>query len=476
MSGLIKRTWMLALVVTLAAGCAGNANLPNPQDLGPAYESLGKATYSPVTLNYAVDNPLTIIEIKSDRNSQWRYFQISGLKDKAVESRINEEIQALFEQMLPYAMGKKVPPYRGLGAAVQGETIFSHGYLNISPQFNCNNVLSVYARVSGTYKSLPHTQVDFAAVETLNFDLTTGQTFFVEDVFVNDVDALALINACIAEEIRRRSMEEDFGWYRNLSLVSPFKGIPRDQKFYLDNYGLNLVLDYKNPEFDLGFIEAIVTIPFKPDQGEIAIAERFYDKDEYVYINEIVGKRFFLIPFPRKVISETRAVNGIVWNVVYTSPQEVSNVVKDIADSSWQSDKSRVLGLSGIPVTHVEQSFHASYTGEYINVSCAIHISTPDQYYWEEKYIVCTPQGKVLKLEDVFSLGFDYVSIVQPALARAAKEQGLSGNTDRALMDQLTFKLDADRISFIAITESYYPVFFDIPYAEVGCDNLTIFP
>lgn len=476
MSSLIKRTWMLAFAVTLAAGCAGNVNLPNPPDLEPAYESLGKATYSPVTLNYAVDNPLTFQEINSDRNSQWRYFQIIGLKDKAVESQINEEIQTLFEEMLPYAMGEKVPPYRGLGAAVHGETIFSQGYLNISPQFNCNNVLSVYARVSGTYMSLPNTQVDFAAVETLNFDLTTGQTFLVEDVFVNDVDALELINACVAEAIRKRRMEEDFGWYRNLSLVSPFKGIPREQKFYLDNYGLNLVLDYNNPEFDLGFNEAIVTIPFKPDHGEIAIAERFYDRDEYIYINEIVGKRFFSTPFPRKVISETRSVNGIEWNVVFSSPQEVFNLVKGIADSSWQSDKSRVLSLSGIPVTHVEQSFHASYTGEYINVSCAIHIPTPDQYYWEEKYIVCTSQGKVLSLGDIFVEGFDYVSIIQSALAKAVKEQGLSDNTVRALMDQLTFKLEADRISFIAITENYYPVFFDIPFAEVGCSKLTIFP
>jgi len=475
MFALIKRILVVALVVTLAAGCADTTDiLPTPQIGEQTYESMGKATYFPVQLDYALDNPLEIIEVKSDRNYHWTYFQISGLKDKVVETRINEEIKALYEQMLPYVTGETLPPYRGINAAVHENMVFSDTYLSLTLQFNCNNVLSVYARASGGYKSLPHEQVYFSAVETLNFDLNSGETFLVADVFVNDIDALELINAFIADEIRSSSMEADMGWYRSFSVVSPFKGIRHDQKFYLDNYGLNIVLDYNNPEFDLGFNEGIITIPFKPDYGKIAITERFCDKDDYIYVRDIVGKRFFSTFFPREATSKTREVNGIEWNVVFSCPEEIYSMVNAIAESRWQRDKSKVVSLSGIHVTHVEQSFHASYMGDFINLSCSIHVPAAEQYYWEEEYIVCTPEGKVLELGDVFAPGFDYISIIEPALARAVKEQGVS-DTD-ALMEKLTFKLGTDRISFFAMARNNYPVFFDIPYAVVGCDNLTIFP
>lgn len=92
--------------------------------------------------------------------------------DTAVEKSISEKIASLFNQMLLYATGEKLPPYRGIVSAVKGMEL-SFSTISLEPYFNYNNVLSVVANVTGAYG--PHY---FSLMELLNIDLTTGETFF----------------------------------------------------------------------------------------------------------------------------------------------------------------------------------------------------------------------------------------------------------------------------------------------------------
>jgi len=192
--------WIVHIILILLSTCfflvgCNNASvkLDNESKIDKvAYEPIGKATYSPVEIPYVIENPIEIIGIDATENDkhQRNYFKISGLVDKNIEDKINASIKGLYEKMIPYTTGEKVPPFRGFRTIIEAdrEPIMTH--ISVAPQFNCNNVISITAYVSGTYHKSIHEQFYYSMIESLNLDLSTGKEFLIQDVFTNDIDKL----------------------------------------------------------------------------------------------------------------------------------------------------------------------------------------------------------------------------------------------------------------------------------------------
>ncbi|WP_028308231.1 hypothetical protein [Desulfitibacter alkalitolerans] len=497
MSKSSKKLMTIALLaVILLVGCSIDENAgkneaaSNNHSIKPETdETMGKATYSPVKILYAVDNPINIISINAseDMDHHRSYFQIRGLKDQIVENSINEAIKQLFEQMLPYGNGEKHPPYRGIQSAISGDKVISYSAISVDPQFNCNNILSVAAHVSGTYNCSTSGPSHFSFIEALNFDLNTGKTFLINDVFTNDVNGLEIVNEAIANELTRRSLTADIDhnlYYDSFALVAPFKGVTYDQKFYLSNYGLNVVIDYNNPEFDVGFSYAIVTVPFYTADGCIAVTERFYDKNQSIFTEDAVSLRF-LPDYQQSVHREAASYmkNGTQWYVSIGYPKNLSKKLINIINVLRVAQEKEVALLSQeSPVTFVEQNIYAHRMGAYVIISSHLIIGQAEETQWSEDNFVYTETGEPIQLEDLFVDEYDYSSLINNAINRTIEQHGLAPGFDvQDLLRDITFRLNDTSISFVTKpyawdpTSSKYPLHFDISYEEIGYKNLKIF-
>jgi len=312
---------IIFLVLLSLMGCSTAVDVfPNPHSNNNSVnnELSKKELYAPIEISYVIDNPLEIenIDVSESDKHQRTYFQISGLVDKTVENTINQSIKSLFEQMIPYTTGEKLPPFRGIASVLPKGITISDSSITVRPQFNSNNVLSVMANAYGTYIS--DRNIYFSVSDAINFDLRTGETFSIEAFFTDDANGLSLVNDAITEELTRLSLTSSMNGdpYSYLNLVAPFKGISANQKFFISNSGLNVIIDHNNPEFEIGFFNQRVNVPFFSGNRQIAITERFYDKNSTIFIKEAVNKRFLHdFKFNKGIDRNSFTKNGIQWYV-----------------------------------------------------------------------------------------------------------------------------------------------------------------
>ena len=471
---------ILLLSLLLAGGCGSDDVTPdrpiiNPNDQDFTYEPMGETVISPIVIPYVVDNPIEIIEIEvSDGKFEQSYFQISGLADPGVEMIVNESIKSLFDQLIPYATGEKLVPYRGIQTLVQSN-IVNGSTITITPQLNCNNVLSVFAHLSGSYSTFSTRNIWFSMIETLNIDLTTGEEFLLEDVFTNDVSGLDIVNAAVLSELRNPMLDYSF------DLVAPFRGITHKHKFYLSYYGINIVFDHNNPEFDVGFSNYILSVPLSSPDGHIAITQRFFNQEQSVFTREATSKRF-LYNYQMAVKHEQHEYleNGTEWNVSVHYPADLhQDIVAVILDIQTQQQEliSRQFQQQG--VSFIEQSIYARPLGKFININSNLYLDgDTDSQWWETRYVY-SQTGKV-NLNDLFTEGFDYRTIIRDALEEGIKEYGYQDADLDVLLGDLAFALGDTRLQLNTITYDWgldrkHPLHFYIEYHDIGFENLTIF-
>lgn len=484
-----KLICLLLLLSIVLGGCGVKVNLSldnKSNNKSVEYKPTGREIYAPVEIPYAIDNPIEIINVRVLNNTdhQQSYFQINGLKDKDVEDKINNDIKSLFEKMLPYVTREKLPPYRGIEAGMDGDIRLNYSTLSVIPQFNCNNVLSVVAYVSAAYYNPRNRHSYFSATEALNFDLNTGNTFLIEDVFTNGTDGLEIVNKAIVDDLTRRRLSShiDYDDFSDLTLVAPFKGINSDQKFYLTHDGIKIVIDYENPEFDVGFSYTIVNLPFHSKEGHIAITERFYDENKSIFNNDIVGKRF-LPNFFLGNISETKfyTKDDIDWYVNIGSSQNIPEIFKDIMNSLKVEQEQMIALMSKEwPVSYVSQDIYTHTMGPFVNVRSHLHAGHEDSGLWQEFNYVYSEIGEPIGIGDVFAEGYDYLALINKAFQEENKRHSQTRPFEGEItLDQLMFTINDDRISFVTKVQEWTPdsgqIYFNISYEEIGYKNLRIF-
>lgn len=457
---------------------------------------IGKQVYAPVSIPYVVENPLEIIYIEEPMNMDHHrtYFQIKGLANQSVEDKINEQIKALYDDMLLYVSGDRMPPYRGIKVFDLPERRLERSYLSITPDFNCNNILSVAGNLSITYYNPGQNHTHISMTEGLNFDLTTGDKFMLQDVFTNDVNGLDIVNDHIVAELNRRNLTADYEYdryYDRLTLIAPFKGVDKNQKFFLNEAGINIIIDYNNPEFNFGFSSATINIPYFTEEGHVAITERFFDYTEesslLFDIQQFAQQptKRFLNDYQLDVAREfeTYKKENIDWYVTFGHPTNLADKFVEKLNQIRKEQEIEILQINKrSPINFADQNLYAFRMGSFVNISAHLYYHQGNETKWMEQKYVFDKNGNLVELADLFVAGYDYSSLLRAQLIKTIKEYGYSPNLDvTALLEVISFSINDSSLSFSTnavargVEDGIQPIHFYISYKDIGPENLTIF-
>jgi len=448
------------------------------------YKPIGNDVYSPVDVTYVTKNPIDILEIDESLNENERlnYFQISGIKDKEIENKINAQIKELYDNMVKYIEEDILPPYRGIENAFK-DMKREYYRLDIEPMFNHNNILSicadlfvrfdktnanVYRNYKSNYYGYDGSEPinSYSIYETLNFDLNTGNTFLLEDVFTNDADGLSIVNKAIINSIEMKRLDNDFiyDFYGEspFELVKRYEGISSGQKFYIDDLGIQVVIDYNNPEFNVGFRPAVVNIPFFSTDLNIAILKRFYNKDKAIYENKPTEMELLNEPYSNIIAyGGSFEINGKYYYENIKKHKSIGTKFDYLIQSMRENFKNK-----DNPSEYNYLYINAYRVGSYVFIN----------YYDNENInLVFKITGEPIELRDIFVEGFDYLSLIKMGFEKYISEDNENKEVDiEELKDKLSFTLDSGSIYFNAETDYIY-YHYGIPFEEIGYENLRIF-
>ncbi|MBE6754126.1 MAG: hypothetical protein E7559_07250 [Ruminococcaceae bacterium] len=479
-----------------------------------------------------VENNLTLVQERTGESTHRLY--IDGLRDQAVEDRINQRLDEIHNQMYNFTF---IPPYRGINVMLNsGEfsSVPDETWIYWGVTCTSSNLLSGYADVSYCF----YGEDDFFNVSyyvPFNYNLGTGEELKLADVFYKDTDYITLLNNMISERLVSQKVDDDtegvnfFGG--EVELTAPFKGIAPDQKFWFDNNGaISLVLDYDTPEFftdyyahamefDLSDIAAFSCV-------STAKPEKLYEDGDTVYL--LRSREYDRL---KNQSERTDLMSEAMPNLFYG---ECSAYLNEDMSEGLRNRIKELGRTENMPVTVEEayrkaeaaadgqlwdQSYQADVTtsswGEYCSISQWMYTNANlvDEWgnYIDEVYResstrrYCTDRdGNVMSFEDIFRRGCDIDAILADAISAELQKleplapyprqadaiaerlvEHISGFELYSLGIMLSFDLDAQEL--FAVVQEYMPeadpdYSYDyteacqrIPFRTIRCENLTIF-
>ncbi len=519
---------VLLMAILMAALTCGGCSNGNTDGQGQN----GSGVKGPVEIKYLVENPITEVPAEEQTDtSYYRSITITGLKDAEVEKKINERLTESYEQ----ARSGEQPPYRGIKTLIPegSQLIWDNVSMNIYGSFN--NVLSVmlnrYASyavpdASGTIVEIsPGGYRDvqsFSTMDCLNFDLNTGEEIRLEQVFTDNSDYPGLLNRIIDEKLLQAQASEegyfDMNLY-NLKQVKPFTGVVSDQAFFLSDYGLSLIFDYRTAEFETNMQAVSLTIPWAEFQGDAAITKRFYDESKDLYTSgEPIVKT--LLAGTEKIDRQEQFYEKIGKVNVYTSasysssyPENVREKVLELYAMDEKEIQRLNTAMAEFTPEMIEQSGEAYYelrvsaysAGHFVSVTKEVYdalpsSSSPDtngMRQWREYHCYDKNSGKEILFNDVFNQGYDPSAVVKKAIVTAIQNDVLSYGEGQKLSSEEKARLLGDdnidvlydkiqgvglyttgmdlSVPPIEIGNSSYLLMINIPYQDLGSDNLAIY-
>ncbi len=201
------------------------------------------------------------------KNCFW--VTISGLKEESVENAINGDIMGMYNK----ANRWEIPPFRGTAQVDPKDYEGGSKYFNINDCFNINDYLSLQGSYTIYQRDGDYPYLSYCDFFTATYDLRTGKKLALRDLFAEGYPYEDIINKRVMEYLDSENAQEEFiqgddePYYEDsyketfVKLVAPFKGIREDQRYYLTNYGLCVVLDYNDKAIDIsGFYITPVTV------------------------------------------------------------------------------------------------------------------------------------------------------------------------------------------------------------------------
>lgn len=506
---------LLGLCLCLTAslwGCGVKEEAPAVQRPEKNWErtASSKKIYAPLKVNYITSNPLDIKEVREgdDKDFVYVYLKISGLKDQEIQKKINDRIKSVYDQLRV----QDLPPYRGIKVHVPEGYQLASEQIYTSTMGSFNNILSVMLDKTAVWqplgahgdsedKSFYDTARTVSEIETLNFDLTTGEELNLADLFCDNVDPAAMINNYMSGYLSKSGADAE-AYYPmmfsgNMKLVEAFKGLHSDQKFGVYPFGLILVFDYNTPAFETQFAAATSVISYSDLEDVFAFTKRFYDEnqEEGLYTSSVPAIKSLIGKGRTDEISGQESFKtGNVdvfrsWRYSGTLPEKIKQKLEklfvmkqdelDLIDSAYQAltkNSSETIqdGSCEIYVGSYQQ-------GSYINVTRSWNFYVPNggsqkmDYYCFDAVTL-----KELELKDLFRKGFDFKPLIIQAIRETLDVSEQDPATIETLYSSITgFNLSSDEI-FIPVKKvnkdgSTYELSVSLPYAKIGCDNLVIF-
>lgn len=413
-------------------------------------------------------------ESNEDSKTISKYYpKISGLINKAVEKKLNDEIAATVDKSINaaenYAASKSSDPEIQV-------SLSSH------IQYNYNNVIVIDYNYSVAYNDESLSKVKYFS-ESRGYDLNTGSIISLKDLFKRGTDYNKILNDCIYMEIIRSNFDNPDSEY----MTGPFQGIREDQNFSLNEYMLTIIMDEKNEEFNTKENPIDIDIPLTDIGEHLAIFDRYFDENENIYENERIKKLMLnlqgysiydgIVEYEEKYIIhvEMGRFEGI-------EDAETKKLLDDAVSVIYDVDGFR---------ERANASSAKSYGSLYHNIDFFInsggYISLYANSYKNEMDIVETHgeyvnfnlnNNKIMTMSDLFVDGFDYKAAILE----------LTRTNEYYRIPKDTFSEDAEIIirennfhfyenAFIANLyqddEHTYDMW--IEYKDIGYENISIF-
>lgn len=446
---------------------------PNKEELFK--DPQGKSIASPVDIPYVYANPIEIVNLGDELSP---ILEIRGLKNKVIENKINTEIIDKIDDLKSYRNSENLPPYRGIYARIPAENIALDYNVYSYVTYNFNNVLSIVFTGYYTF-NIKGSSEHVTVTDSLNYDLTTGKQLTVSDLLTNDANTKQALSNPLSVLIKKSMDSSDvLVWDRYpIDLVAPFKGIKGNQAFYITNFGINFIFDYRNPEFNSQFQTIQLSVNFSKLMPYIAISERFRT-DQNIYEQPIRQAEFLdLSENMTREKDETVIYRGIeIYLSEYISadvPQfyldklpKLLPLIQEMIDEN----------VDLFDFKNAYGNINADIIGEYVSLSMYYSIYT-DQIIYQELYITYNAKGEILTLDDLFVDGFYYRDVLWAHLLDTYP--GYSSYDKESILDSANFTIYHSGFNFfLKIPSEDNPsgsISFYVPYSTFGMENLTLF-
>ncbi|MDO4482645.1 MAG: hypothetical protein Q4C14_08020 [Bacillota bacterium] len=418
-------------------------------------------------------------------------LEISGLSDSSVQSRINSAISDKYIEIVE----TELPPYRGIYSAADPSAPKESEIVSMNAAGSFNNILSIMIICNVSRGGIHYTDI-----HTMNFDLNTGEEITLSQLFQYE-GSCDVFNRAVGEKLDASGHRYGGGNVHDTSkeylMLSAFKGIKDDQKFYLSDDGIHLVFDYTNPEFYLpAFVPYEINIGF--DEAAEAVDLNAFDVSEESLFTDTEEKYLLVYGNEDRESSGKTAPEGksnLHFSMHCTYPAGLPDAVKSKAEELDVFDDEFAAALKSEAASAPSYQYglandvSVNHIGKYYNV---VHsVSYYRANFWGERVesFVYDTEGNPVEIADVFKEGADYESVIKKSIEEKLSKDFPDGNYEGYSLDEIysgiSFALDAygmqiktQPIKFTmesggAEYESSASIF--IPYEKFGCDQMTIF-
>ena len=306
-----------------------------------------------------------------------RYAQISGLKDKNVEEKINKEI----ENSALNCYKKQVTD---LDKVI-------NVYVSMWEAANFANTVSF--ELSYIAKTDDYSDDYYQGIQTLNYDLNTGKQITIEQVFTSDAPIENILRKAAYYNLVTRKVEDNLA---GELVVSDYGDIEGEIVEIINLYkrGKITAFSYTPMEINLFYNEMqIVSISMEEFAEYIAIYNRFLSK-ESLFENDNLGEE--------NLYTLTRRYSDIYY---YTNYQNEDNYFIDIS-IDFQSTDNDVFAkkivqekIKGIEkeIENIKQQVYKNPNNFYI-LNYYISIYTGEEWSTKKVLTNCYERGNVYEM------------------------------------------------------------------------------
>lgn len=480
----IKTCLFLTIMVILVA-CSQETELQTPEQVETGkyvdlnYSDFGYSVEMGREINYLVPNNLIIKDIQNDSNKYYTYYpDISGLKDKKVESKLNDAITNLVNETKVQLKPETIVPYRGIKAIVAENAIINNSMISVYASYNYNNIVSLQLRGSGEYSSGKTTWVSIT--RGLNIDLNSGEHVPLSALFVDGYDYEKAINDAVMKELgKSNGMDLQWGDH-GYNLVKPFTGILENQPYVLTDYGLVILFDERDSRFDGAFQTVSIYLDYGIFENNLALDKRYYDESNALYEDETINRVFTAW---RKDGNNNydelygALPGGNYYININNSTDRLENIFEKMIDEA----KNEILAMSFEGTdSFVDAYLSKRRFGSYVVITKNSNIYTEGKGISEETSIVFDKNDQILKLSDLFVSAFDFDSVIKRSI-EVACENNHDYDYEKVMSEYgaLKFVLDQRgiiiKIPYLHQVDYLNKYVINIPFGEFGIENLVIF-
>jgi hypothetical protein len=484
----MSKSIKVLLMVLMLSACTPAVD-PDPKDEPVVFDDpIGDVVNGPVDIPYVWNNPINIHNvIEEDSPAAYtNILMIDGLKNASAQIKINTAIRNTIDRFISFADLDNLPPFRGIKVKVKDGAVLINRYVYSVVSYNSNNVLSLLFQGFLTFKNTDDSEVYLSLNDGLTFDLVTGKQLHLSDVFTNDADISLLVNNSLSKTFSRLNYSDEIPgtntYYYSFNLVEPFEGIKADQAFYLGDQGLNLLFDYRTPEFDTDFATMTVDVPFSDFIDHIGITERFLSNTD-LYLSPIIDRHFLALddPFLNQTV-DTVLVGSKQYKFLMRYHKDLSESL--LTQMSNMKDKIKTDFLtysSGHVIDEFSGDVFTEKVGSYTCLFSNLSVYSASDYLFENEQKCFDKTNTEVSVKDYFIDGFDYTTAIKNQFIKEIDKGYLA--SDLSLHDLLLNMKVRVTSTGLGITSMAHSVSLDqdqyvyiVPlFSDFGLDNLTVF-